>query len=99
MIEKKQFFDKVSSEVTGEWLVPFSDLGVDLPPYEESDDPEDRKPEITAKQNELVEWCKEVPNMNWSVGFIDDAEQSVMVIAWWFEKDKYPVQWPEIPGE
>ena len=85
-MNKDEFKTKVSSKQSDEILIPFVDLDLHLEPYVKTDEENsERRLAITNKQNELADWCREIPGCNWSVGYIDDEERNVMVVKWWFQ--------------
>lgn len=94
-MNKEQFKSEIASSKEHEWKLAFDSLDMTLEPFEETTDPDARKTAIQEKQAELVEWLKEIPGCNWSVGFVDNAEQNDMVVKWWFKDEDYPVTWPE----
>lgn len=94
-VDKEQFKMGVVSKKESEWLIPFEDVGLTLTTLEASETSNvERQQVIGDKQAEIVDWCKEIPGCNWSVGYIDDVTQSVFVIKWWFKDEDYPVVEP-----
>lgn len=81
-MDQVEFTKVLTSKVEGEILIPFEDLGIQLPAYDRT--AKGRLKPISDKQLVLVDWAKEIPGCNWSIGFIDDDEQNVMVVKWWF---------------
>lgn len=95
MIDKEKFISDILSEKEGEMAIEFTKLDLNLTPYQKRYTIDhDRRALITQKQDILVDWCKEIPNCNWSVGFVDDEEYGIMVVKWWFNEQDYPVEVP-----
>lgn len=95
-MDKEQFKMGVIAKKESEWLIPFIDFDAEFPPYVDpalsNPDREEAKGNL---QRTVVSWCEEIPGCNWSVGFVDDAEQNVLVVKWWFNDEDYPVKGSE----
>lgn len=94
-MNKERFKSEIAARREHEWKLAFDSLDMFLEPFGEITDPDVRKTTIQEKQAELVRWLTEIPGCNWSVGFVDNAEQNDMVIKWWFKDEDYPVKWSE----
>jgi hypothetical protein len=81
-MDQVEFTQALTSKVEGELLIPFEDLNLHLAPYDKT--ATNRLAPISEKQLMLVNWAKEIPGCNWSIGFIDDDERQIMVVKWWF---------------
>ena len=89
-MNKEQFKNIVVSKKEDEIFINFED--VDIPKFTDVEVPDgEYAVQITDKQSEIVEWCKEIPGCNWSVGFVNTEETSAFVVKWWFKDQDYPV--------
>lgn len=83
-MDKETFKQLILKDKSNEKLIPLKEFDDSIVDYAEVDDPDTRKDAIYNIQERVVEWFKELAGCNWSVGFIDDSEQSVLVVKWWF---------------